>query len=142
MHGDKKGAQAAFAKARVEAEKAVLADVSDGRALSLLAMIDAGLGRQEQAVQEAERACDLATFESSGVQAPIVRCNLAVVYAWNGQVDLAISALDSLVTRPAGSNLPAQPTYGDFELNPLWDPIRNDPRFNEIMKRLTPIASR
>ena len=66
MRGDKKGAQAAFAAARLEVEKAVLADASDGRALSLLAMIDAGLGRQEQAVQEAEHACDLVTFENFG----------------------------------------------------------------------------
>jgi serine/threonine protein kinase/tetratricopeptide (TPR) repeat protein len=141
MRGDKKGAQTAFAAARLEVEKAVLADASDGRALSLLAMIDAGLGRQEQAVQEAEHACDLVTFESSGVSAPIVRCNLAVVYAWNGQFDFAISELDQLVNRPAGINLPAQPTYGDFRRNPLWDPLRNDPRFTAIMKRLAPVPS-
>jgi serine/threonine protein kinase/tetratricopeptide (TPR) repeat protein len=140
MRADKKGAQAAFAAARLEIEKAVLADASDGRALSLLAMIDAGLGRQEQAVQEAERACDLETFESSATNAPIVRCNLAVVYAWNGQLDLAISALDQLTNRPAGSNLPAQPTYGDFRWNPLWDPLRNDPRFTAVMKRLAPLS--
>jgi len=140
MRGDKKGAQAAFAAARLEVEKAVLADASDGRALSLLAMIDAGLGRKEQAVQEAERACDLEPFENFGLDAPIVRCNLAVVYAWNGQLDLAISALDQLTNRPAGSNLPAQPTYGDFRWNPLWDPLRNDPRFTAIMKRLAPTA--
>jgi serine/threonine-protein kinase len=142
MRDDRKGAQAAFAAARLEVEKAVLADASDGRALSLLAMIDAGLGRQEQAVQEAEYACDLVTFESSAASAPIVRCNLAVVYAWNGQLDLAISALDSLVNRPAGTNLPTQPTYGDFRRNPLWDPLRNDPRFTAIMQRLAPVASR
>src|SRR6476659_1240554 len=141
MRGDKKGAQAAFAAARLEVEKAVLADASDGRALSLLAMIDAGLGRQDQAVQEAEHACDLVTFENSGPSAPIVRCNLAVVYAWNGQHDLAISTLNSLVNRPAGSNLPAQPTYGDFRWNPLWDPLRSDPRFITIMKQLAPVAS-
>jgi len=141
MRGDKKGALAAFAAARLEVEKTVLADASDGRALSLLAMIDAGLGRQEQAVQEAEHACDLVTFESSAVSAPIVRCNLAVVYAWNGQFDFAISELDQLVNRPAGSNLPAQPTYGDFRWNPLWDPLRNDPRFTAIMKRLAPVAT-
>ena len=142
MRGDKTGAQAAFAEARLEVEKAVLADASDARALSLVAMIDAGLGRQEQAVHEAEHACDLVTFESSAVSAPIVRCNLAVVYAWNGQSDLAISILNSLVNRPAGSNLPAQPTYGDFRRNPLWDPLRNDPRFTAIMNRLAPVASK
>src|SRR6266446_6772491 len=141
MRGDTKGAQAAFAEARLEVEKAVLADTSDGRALSLLAMIYAGLGRQEQAVQEAEHACDLVTFENSGPSAPIVRCNLAVVYAWNGQPDLAISALDPLVSRPAGTNLPAQPTYGDFRWNPLWDPLRSDPRFQALVQRLAPVAS-
>jgi serine/threonine protein kinase len=141
MRGDKKGAQAAFAAARLDVEKAVLADASDGRALSLLAMIDAGLGRQQQAVQEAEHACDLAPFETLGLTAPIVRCNLAVVYAWNEQPDLAISTLKSLVNRPAGGNLPAQPTYGDFRRNPLWDPLRNDPRFIAIMKQFAPVAA-
>src|SRR5204863_9368549 len=108
MRGDQKGAQAAFAAARLEVEKAVSADASDGRSLSLLAMIDAGLGRQEQAVQEAEHACALETFENFAPNAVIVRCNLAVVYAWNGQFDFAISELDQLVNRPAGTNLPAQ----------------------------------
>jgi serine/threonine protein kinase/tetratricopeptide (TPR) repeat protein len=142
MRGDRERAQAAFAAARLEVEKAVLPDASDGRALSLLAMIDAGLGRQEQAVQEAEHACELVTFENAAPSAAIVRCNLAVVYAWNGQTDLAISTLDQLVNRPAGTNLPAQPTYGDFRWNPLWDPLRNDPRFTAMMKRLAPVASR
>jgi TolB-like protein len=141
MRGDKQGAQSAFAAARLEVEKAVLSDASDGRALSLLAMIDAGLGRQEQAVQEAKHACELETFENFAPNAAIVRCNLAVIYAWNGQLDLAISELDQLVNRPAGTNLPAQPTYGDFRRNPLWDPLRNDPRFTAIMKRLAPVAS-
>jgi serine/threonine-protein kinase len=142
MRGDKKGAQAAFAAARLEVEKAVLADASDGRALSLLAMIDAGLGRQEQAVREAKHACELETFENFAPNAAIVRCNLAVVYAWNGQLDLAFSELDQLVNRAAGTNLPAQPTYGDFRWNPLWDPLRNDPRFTAVMKRFAPVGSK
>jgi hypothetical protein len=76
------------------------------------------------------------------VSAPIVRCNLAVVYAWNGQLDFAISELDQLVNRPAGSNLPAQPTYGDFKLNPVWEPIRGDPRFQALVQRLATVASK
>jgi TolB-like protein/Tfp pilus assembly protein PilF len=140
MRGDKKDAQAAFSAARLDVEKAVLADASNGRTLGLLAMIDAGLGRQEQAVQEAEHACDLTPFETFALTAPIVRCNLAVVYAWSGQTDLAISALEPLVNSAAGINLPAQPTYGDFRRNPLWDPLRNDPRFAAMMERLAPVV--
>src|SRR5712671_6403665 len=108
MRGDKKAAEVAFAAARLEVEKAVLADASDGRALSLLAMIDAGLGRQELAIQEAKHACDLETFENFAPNAAIVHCNLAVVYAWNGHLDLAISTLEPLVNEAAGINLPAQ----------------------------------
>jgi TolB-like protein/Flp pilus assembly protein TadD len=142
MRGDNASARIAFTAARVEAEKAVVAEATDGRALSLLAMIDAGLGRQQQAVEEAVRACDLESFENSALSAPFVRCNLAVVYAWNGQVDLAISTLDSLVNKPAGINLPSQPTYGDFKLNPIWGPIRGDPHFQALLKRLAPLASK
>jgi TolB-like protein/Flp pilus assembly protein TadD len=141
MRGDNANARSAFTAARLEAEKAAMTDANDGRTLSLLAMIDAGLGRKQLAVEEALHACDLVPFKSLAPSAPFVRCNLAIVYAWNGQVDLAISTLDSLVNRPAGTNLPAQPTYGDFRLNPVWDPLRNDPRFTAIMKRLAPVAS-
>ena len=143
MRADKKAAQAAFAAARLEIEKAVLADASDGRALSLLAMIDAGLGRQEQAVQEAETRLRFGDFRNFDLNAAIVRCNLAVVYAWNGQLDFRISELDQLVNRPAGTNLPAQPTYGDFRRNPLW--IRyemNILRFETLVQRLAPVASK
>jgi hypothetical protein len=63
------------------------------------------------------------------------------VYGWTGQPDLAIRELDQIIGRPAGSNLPAQPTYGDFRLNPLWDPLRKDPRFEALVQRLAPTAS-
>jgi TolB-like protein/Flp pilus assembly protein TadD len=142
MRSDNANARSAFTAARLEAEKAAMADTNDGRTLSLLAMIDAGLGRKQLAVEEALYACDLVPFKSLAPSAPFVRCNLAIVYAWNGQVDLAISTLDSLVNRPAGTNLPAQPTYGDFKLNPVWTPLRSDPRFQALAQRLAPVASK
>jgi len=67
---------------------------------------------------------------------------LAVVYAWTGQNDLAIAELITLIDRPAPTNGIVQPTYGDFRLNPLWDPLRNDPRFEALVQRLAPSAVR
>ena len=140
MLGDAPKAQSAFAAARVQAASAVLADSTSNRKLGLLAMIDAGLGRREEAVAEARRAYDLAS--NVAIDAPIAACNLAIVYAWTGQSDVAFAILEEWITRPAGVNEPNQPTYGDFQLNPVWDPLRSDARFQALVQRLSPSTSK
>jgi serine/threonine protein kinase/tetratricopeptide (TPR) repeat protein len=140
MRGDVSKAEAAFSAARVEVANAVVADATSSRKLGLLAMIDAGLGRRNEAVSEARRACDLSA--KVAIDAPIAACNLAVVYAWTGQSDLALAVLEEWIAHPAGANEPNQPTYGDFRLNPVWDPLRKDPRFVELVNRLAPPTSR
>jgi serine/threonine-protein kinase len=138
--GDASKAEIAFAAARTPVANAVVADPTSCRKLGLLAMIDAGLGRRDQAVNEARRAYDLSA--KVALDAPIAACNLAVVYAWTGQSDLALAVLEEWITRPAGANDPNQPTYGDFRLNPVWDPLRNDPRFSALVDRLAPSKPR
>ena len=142
MRGDKTAARIAFGAARGEVEKATLANPREGRPLGLLAMIDAGLEQNEQAMAEAKRAVELEPFEKSSTNAPIVRCNLAVVYAWTGQPDLAIAELDKLADKPAGNNNPAQPTYGDLKLNPVWDPLRRHPGFAALMQKYAQPAAK
>jgi Tfp pilus assembly protein PilF len=136
MRGDASKAETAFAAARVQVANAVIADATSARKLGLLAMIDAGLGRRDEAVSEARRACDLSS--KVAIDAPVTACNLAVVYAWTGQPDVAFAVLEEWLPRPAGANEPDQPTYGDFRLNPIWDPLRNDPRFVKLVDRLAP----
>ena len=142
MRGDSAGAQAAFAAARIEVNRTVRANPTSGRMLSLLAMIDAGLGNQDDAVREGRRACELLPLGQWSLDAPVAANNLAVVYTWTNQPDLACAVLEEWVVRPAGSNLPAQPTYGDLRLNPCWDSLQGNPRFAALTKRLAPMASR
>ncbi len=59
--------------------------------------------------------------------APQIATLLAVVYAWSGERDAALQQLASLVKLPAG------PTAGDLKLNPVWDDLRTDPRFDKIV---------
>jgi TolB-like protein/tRNA A-37 threonylcarbamoyl transferase component Bud32/Flp pilus assembly protein TadD len=141
LRGDQAGSQAAFLAARPEVEKAVQADASNGPMLSLLAMIDAGLGHREEAVREARGAGELYPLEKSSIIAPIVAINEAAVYALTDQPALACQVLGEWINRPAGLNMPAQPTYGDLELNPLWDSIRDTPAFAALTARLAPPAS-
>jgi serine/threonine-protein kinase len=142
IRGDNNAAVKAFAIARPELEKRVVSAPSNGVELSVLAIADAGLGRSQQAIEEGQRACDLAPFKTNSFDAPTVHCNLAVVYAWTGRNDLAIAELSKLLNRPAMGSGIAQPTYGDFRLNPVWDPLQNDARFQALVKRLAPVAPR
>src|SRR5207247_7504009 len=61
-----------------------------------------------------------------------VRYVYAVICAWTGERDLAIEQLETLAKIPAG------PSYGDLRLNPNWDPLRGDPRFQKIVASLAP----
>jgi serine/threonine protein kinase/tetratricopeptide (TPR) repeat protein len=153
IRGDNDAAVKAFEKARPFVEQRVLADPSIGLDLSVLAIIDAALGRKELAVQEGRKACDLDSTKTSNFLSPAIHSNLAVVYAWTSQNDQAIAELNALLSggeksasvvpggnRPAPTAVDAiaQPTYGDFRLNPLWDPLRKDPRFEALVQRLAP----
>ncbi len=136
LRGDSAGNQAALAAARIDVAKALVIDPMNGRALGLLAMIDAGLGHRDDAVSEARRASELVV--KNALDAPVVACDLAVVYAWTGQPDRAFAVLNEWIARPAGANSLNQPSYGDFKLNPIWDSLRSDPRFVALTQRLAP----
>lgn len=140
MKGDDTTAQEAFAAARPQFETQVLANPTRGKSLSFLAIVDAGLGHRDEAVREGKLACEVSSYERMRFEAPIVRCNLAVVYAWTNQPDLAFAELEPLVGQPSGDFSLQQPSYGDFQLNPLWDPLRADPRFAALVQKLAPSA--
>ena len=142
MRGDERGAQAAFTVAKTDVEVMLQGGSSDASTIGLLAMIDAALGRKEDAVREGRQALDLVLSKKAGTLAPAIACELAVVYAWTGQPDLACDVLEEWIKRPASLIPPGQLTYGDLQLNPVWDSLRGYPRFEALVSQLAPSADR
>jgi Flp pilus assembly protein TadD len=130
--GDLGKAQAAFTAARSEVEKIVEKQPDFAAALSLLGMIDAGLGRKEEALREGRRACELLPISKDAVDGAVFAANLAQIYAWTGDKDLAIEQIEAV------ERVPNQLSYGLLKLHPVWDSLRGDPRFDKIVASLAP----
>ena len=130
--GDSAKAQAAFTAARREVEKTVESQSDFAAALSLLGMIDAGLERKEQAIQEGRRACELLPVSKDAIDGADIAINLAQIYAWTGEKDRAIEQIATV------ERAPSTLSYGFLKLHPYWDPLRGDPRFEKIVASLAP----
>jgi TolB-like protein/Flp pilus assembly protein TadD len=127
VRGDKQKAQSVFLDARNKLEATWGTKVKDALYFELAAEIDAGLGRKEEAIREAQRAVELKPIAKDSLQGPDFVYTLALVYAWTGERDRALEQLGTIAAIPAG------PTYGDLLLNPCWDSLRSDKRFDKIV---------
>ena len=136
MRGDHAGAQRAWTDARQEVEKLLLTDATDAAELGLLAVIDAQLGRGDDAVREAEQARSQASSDGSPATAAVVASDLVSVYAWTGQSGAALDELERWLGRPTGDGIPFRFSYGDLRLNPLYEPLHGNPRFEASVTRL------
>jgi tetratricopeptide (TPR) repeat protein len=132
LRQDASGARSAFTVARVETEKIVRAQPGSVAPLTVLALIDAELGDKEKAIQEGRTACDMLPLAKDAVAGGILITNLARIYALTGEKDLALEQLDIV------SKLPYGPSYGELRLDPEWDSLRGDPRFEKIVASLAP----
>jgi tetratricopeptide (TPR) repeat protein len=125
-------AQSAFSAARSEVGKDLEKQPNFAAALSLLGVIDAGLGRKEQAIREGQRACELLPISKDAIDGVALAVNLAQIYAWTGEKDRAIEQIAMIERTP---NLLS---YGFLKLHPYWDSLRGDPRFESIVASLAP----
>jgi adenylate cyclase len=123
---------AAFMTARAETEKLVRAQPGNVRPLSMLALIDAELWEKEKAIREGRTACDMLPVAKDAIEGVQLITNLARIYAFTGEKDLALEELDTV------SKLPYGPSYGELRLDPGWDSLRGDPRFEKIVASLAP----
>jgi len=132
LRQDAAAAQSAFTAARSETEKIVAAQPGNAKPLSVLALIDAQLGQKDKAIQEGRAACDLLPVAKDAVDGTLLNTHLANVYALVGEKDLALQELETL------SRIPCGPAYGELRLDPEWDALRGDSRFERIVASLAP----
>ncbi len=135
LRGDDGAALAAFTAAREEIEQNLRDSPNDSKSLCLLGMIDAALGRKEQAIQEGQRAVELLPIGKDAINGPLVSEYLAVVYAWTGDKEAALEQLRTVV------QVPSDVSYGQLRLHPIWDSLRVDPRFDSLVASLAPPAA-
>jgi len=130
--GDSAQAHSAFTAARSEVAKTVARESDFSAALSLLGMIDAGLEQKDEAISEGRRACQLLPVSKDAMDGAALAVNLAQIYAWTGEKDLAIEQIATV------ERAPNYLTYGLLKLHPYWDSLRDDERFQRIIASLAP----
>jgi TolB-like protein/class 3 adenylate cyclase/cytochrome c-type biogenesis protein CcmH/NrfG len=131
--------QGAVAKSECEQTRALLearlAERPEDRiSLTALAWVYVCLGRNADALRVSRRAADLLPVEKDAVAGPFFLAGLAQIEASTGQPKEAIKILRQLITAPAGGVV----SIARLKIDPVWDPIRNDPDFQKLISEPEP----
>ena len=120
--------------------ESVIQEIAPGRVLrdppllnarAFLALAYAGLGDRQNALEQASQG--VTDYQDDAVMKPIAESYRARALAQVGEVDAALAALPHLLEVPGGIH------PGDLRYSPYWDPLRNNPRFEELLKNPPPV---
>jgi TolB-like protein/Flp pilus assembly protein TadD len=126
IEGNEPRASAAFDSARVIVEARLVDDPDDARFHSVLGVVLAGLGRDEEAIASAKKGLELMPPEVEAWRGTYRLRDLALVYAMTGRPDEALDLLERLLSMPSDLSV------WDLRLDPYWDGLRGDPRFEAL----------
>ena len=125
---DEEKARASYEHALEIANRALDESPQDPARHSLAGLIYAGLGRKEEALREGHRAVEIMPESKDALDGPLLVLALARIYTIVGEPDKAIDLLERLLKIPAGTNV------HELRLDPTWDVLRKEPRFQQLIK--------
>jgi len=134
--GDQEGIQEACGRALALAEERVLEDPEHPGAHGQLGRLYAMLGRRNDAIREGKRAVELLPVSKEAVNGPVHVETLAVIYVLVGELDAAVGELDAAVDQIEYlMSIPYNLTVGELRNHPVWDPLRDHPRFQALLEK-------
>jgi serine/threonine-protein kinase len=136
--GDTAAAHQEFEAAIRLLEEKISAGPSEPSIHAALGRAYAGLDRRNDAVREATKAIELLPVSQDAFDGTFYLYQFAEIQARVGNTDEALSAIRQLLDLSAG--LMMSPAL--LRLDPSWDPIRSDPRFEKIVESLAPASPR
>ncbi len=129
LQGEKTKAQPELEHGRVVSEKLLREAPGDPARHAQHGLILATLGQKQEAIAEGKRAVELLPESQDALDGPQGTATLAQIYAWTGEFDEAFRLLDHLLVVPNGLTVPM------LKLDPAWDPLRKDPRYQTLIDK-------
>src|SRR6059058_2853094 len=126
---DEVGARDDFLKAKNAVEEQLQRSPDVEKTHIQPARVLAQLGEKDAALAEAQRATELLPESKDAFGGPEITAGAAEVYSILGENDRAIESLDGLLSRPSAV------TVESLKVNPIWDPLRSDPRFQTLLQK-------
>ncbi len=124
--GQKEKARAAFEASKKDFTDWLVQKPQEPKALGYVAICDAALGNKEEALREGRKAQELWPISRDYHAALQVRKQMALVYAWTGDHQAALTQLQELAP------VPDCLTFGELKLHLKWDDLRHEPLFDEV----------
>jgi len=127
LKNESQKAEAYYRHAQKILEQKIIENAEDSRFYSSLGIVYAGLGQKEKAIQTGKRGVDLMPVTKEAWRGCFRLQYLAVIYTMVGEKERAIELLEQLLDHPSDLSVKI------IELDPVWDPLRDHPRFQQLV---------